>query len=450
MMPRPTPRDLPAWWRLQPEDVTARIVDSVVLTADEFAHTAALDYWDMSAGGHREVVSLLRSAAHSFPFPADQAGELARVLDAVLAEPTRPALTRRLAELVAPGAALGCGGSSTAGSCRPEQEAWRALVMQAVRADATSRLYIHTGSRYADDAGKITCGDIPLPAALRVTEPSLPDSAAPAVGTGATVTVVIPFRDRSDDRDRLRNLLACLSALGDQSLPRAEYRVVVVELDAEPRHAESIRGRADHYLFLSCRGNFNKAWGVNAGVVQVGADSEIICILDADILVDRDFLRRNLARFRARGHQAHWPFRDPLCLDPSSTHAAITRRCLLGEPDIDPDVLRGVRLRQPPGHCVLVRADLFHRIGGMDERFEGWGGEDLDFVFRVGIVGPVDRHDELLVHMFHPRPQITQDGRRFYAGRQLLTWRPSGPIGQLAGPGSSADDDLAGLIENAG
>jgi hypothetical protein len=86
----------------------------------------------------------------------------------------------------------------------------------------------------------------------------------------------------------------------------------------------------------------------------------------------------------------------------------------------------------------------------MDERFEGWGGEDLDFVFRLDIAGPVDRYDDLLVHMFHPRPQITEDGRRFYAGRQLLTWRPAGPIGQLDAPGKSIDDDLAGQIEHAG
>ncbi len=306
---------------------------------------------------------------------------------------------------------------------------------------------MHTGTGYRARVPEVTAADLSRLASD--PGPAAPGPAAPGSGAEPAVVIVIPFRDRTPGQGRLRNLLACLRALGDQSLPRARYRTVVVELDAEPRHARLIGERADACLFLSCPGHFNKAWGVNAGVVQAGDSSGVICILDADVLVDRDFLARNLSRFGIRGHQAHWPFRDPLCLDPPSANAAVTQRCVEGKPDVDPELVRGVHLRQPPGHCVWLRDGLFRRIGGMDERFEGWGGEDLDFVYRLNVVGPLDRFDDRLLHLYHPRPQITRDGERFYAGRQLLTWRPAGPIGQPAGPCGSVGDDLAGIIRGA-
>lgn len=84
----------------------------------------------------------------------------------------------------------------------------------------------------------------------------------------------------------------------------------------------------------------------------------------------------------------------------------------------------------------------------MDERFEGWGAEDLDFAFRLDIVGAVDRYPDTLLHMHHPRPVVKrEDGTRFYAGRRLLDWRPVTPIGQLTGPATSAATDVAGIIE---
>jgi hypothetical protein len=428
-----------SWGEPEPGEVAASVLSSTVVSADEFAQEAALDYWDMSAAAHREVVALLRAALAATPAADGGGADGLAALDAVLAAPARPDLIAALAALVGPGIALARAERPAGGPAAGE---WRALAAQAVRADVTTRLYMHTGTGYRARVPEVTAADLSRLA-------SDPGPAASGSGAEPEAVIVIPFRDRTPGRGRLRNLLACLRALGDQSLPRSRYRIVVVELDAEPRHARLIGERADACLFLSCPGHFNKAWGVNAGVVQAGDGSGVICILDADVLVDRDFLARNLSRFGIRGHQAHWPFRDPLCLDPPSANAAVSQRCVEGKPDVDPELVRGVHLRQPPGHCVWLRDGLFRRIGGMDERFEGWGGEDLDFVYRLNVVGPLDRFDDRLLHLYHPRPQITRDGERFYAGRQLLTWRPAGPIGQPEGPCGSVGDDLAGIIRGA-
>jgi hypothetical protein len=118
--------------------------------------------------------------------------------------------------------------------------------------------------------------------------------------------IIVPFRDRSGDHTRLRNLLACLLALRDQSYPRSGYHVTVVEADQEPRWRHVIVPHADHYLFAEDRGPFSKSWAVNVGAVRTPGRPEVLCILDADVLADRDFIARNASRFRSCAHRRAW------------------------------------------------------------------------------------------------------------------------------------------------
>ena len=387
------------------DPVVEAVINSVLLTADEFAQTAAQDYWDMSATAHRGVLTALRE------IPRDP--ELQAALDAALHAPQSPVpvgrltavVTERLTRSVPPSARERLWMTSH------HNDPWARVAAQATRADGLGRLYVHVGPDWVPSEEQATVARIPLPRAL-----AGPDAKP-------VVTIVVPFRDRDPSQGRLRNVLACLASLGDQSVDRDSFRVVVVEIDDRPRWSRLLRDRCDRYVFAERAGHFNKAWGVNVGVVAA-ADSAITCILDGDILVDRDFVGRNRARFAARGAQAHWPFTDALCLDDAASHVAIADRCLRSAPAIPVGALRGVYLRRPPGHCVWLWTDLFHRAHGMDERFEGWGGEDLDFVFRLDVLAGVDRYHDDLLHLCHPRPPVKENGKRFYAGRRL---RPGTP-----------------------
>ena len=369
----------------------------------------------MSEGAHRAVLAALEATS-------DEAS--ADALARFCAAPDDAVATRLLHSVITAGLAA-------------DGARWTMLARAAEHADSISRLVAHCGERVVAGPTVVTAEHLTDAAADR------PDHAAAPAG----VAVVIPFRDTTTSRTRLRNVLACLRALADQSLAPHTYRIVVVEADAEPRWADALRPHVDEYVHLPWSGHFNTAGAVNVGVARASADAPLLCILDGDVLVDRDFLRRNAARFTRRGQQAHLPYRDALCLDADSSSRAIRARVLAGHERAEESELRGVKLRRPPGHCVWVRRSLFDRVGGMDERFVGWGGEDLDFVFRLDVVGAVDRFDDPLLHLDHDRPQTQEGGRRFYAGRTLLSWRPIDPIGDPAAPARSADDDLAGLIE---
>ena len=380
-------------------DVLARAVaDSLVIAADPDARASPL-YWQAAEPSLRAVVDAVRSAAD----------EEIRFLGERLLQ--NPARARGHAELV--DALL---------RQEPEQSPLAALFELAWAAECPSRLGYHVGPGYMTDVPAIQADDLcALPAGL-----------SSAGGDSSEVLVVIPFRDRDPGAVRLRNLLACLLSLRDQSYPREGYCVVVVETDNRPRWRDVIAPRTDYYLFAPSPGPFNKSWAVNVGATHCPGQPEVICILDGDVLSDRDFIARNTARFRQPGTVAHLTYRDMFCLDPASSARAIRDRLWEHAAAPDPARLRGFLLRRPPGCCVWVRAEAFHRIGGMDERYEGWGGEDYDFAQRLNYAAPLDTYDDSLLHLSHPPASVLgPNGQHVNAQIPSMSWRPTGPIGRL-------------------
>jgi hypothetical protein len=304
---------------------------------------------------------------------------------------------------------------------------FRAELAQAVSpARANSRVGYHLGAEYAERLKDEPC-------LLRSALPE-PRPRATPVRPNPKILVVVPFRDRKPGAHRFANLTACLASLRDQSLSRRDYSIMVVESDGEPLWRERIKPLADQYVHAYNPGPFNKSWAVNVGVVAAGGQAPLICVLDGDALVDRQFLERNLTRFRDPAVGAVAPFRDLLYLDEESTSWAATRRCVEHDAAIDADRIRGFLAFRPPGVCVWLRRDVFERVNGFDERYEGWGGEDLDFVLRVQTVTAFHYFADLMLHMNHPFEPNLVDATGNSPNRHLrfLTWEPTGPIGDPA------------------
>jgi hypothetical protein len=68
----------------------------------------------------------------------------------------------------------------------------------------------------------------------------------------------------------------------------------------------------------------------------------------------------------------------------------------------------------------------------MDERFEGWGGEDNDFAYRLDQRFAVYSYDDVLLHMYHETAARLVDGHwSRNSGIPELSWSPSEEIGDL-------------------
>ncbi|MFJ6623235.1 glycosyltransferase [Kitasatospora sp. NPDC091335] len=378
---------MPAARPSAPTVLAAAATSSLILVHDPLARAVAPDYWDWSADAHHTAANALTA------LDDDRTRSAGRRLADDPADDTAAAhLTAALTDLLG----------------RPDGEdaAVDALRAAAARTESLSRLIVQPGT-----PGTSAPAGPPTTTELLDALGSKPHRGCHPVDAA----VVIPFRAPDDSTGRVRNLAAVLNALSDQSHPRERYRVVVVENDERPRWRDLFTDACDTYLFAPDSGRFNKSWTVNVGVVHGARPAELVCVLDGDILVDRDFVARAVERFREPGTQAHWPFEDMLFLDPASSARAVRTRCLDAAPDPGQHRLRGVHLRRPPGGCVWLREDLFTRIGGMDERFCGWGGEDQDFVWRAERYGPMDRHRDPIVHLHHDRAAHRgDDGTPFY------------------------------------
>jgi predicted glycosyltransferase involved in capsule biosynthesis len=81
---------------------------------------------------------------------------------------------------------------------------------------------------------------------------------------------------------------------------------------------------------------------------------------------------------------------------------------------------------------VWLPARTFARIGGMDERFSGWGGEDQDFIWRIARHVPLRRYSDPMTHLNHARaPHRAEDGRPFHAEIRFCSWPGDSAIGAL-------------------
>lgn len=384
-------------WIGEPTAAVSLVANSVVLKADQGAQDANIFYWHRA----QPLVSLV--VERLLQMSDDRVRGAAQAL---LDEPASAKAYRQMCEALE-------------GALRTNPEAVAEVCRLAWNAISRTRLDYHVGAGYAPDRD------------VTVEELAAASAAEPALATNPRVLVVVPFRDRSGSGDRVRNLLACLRSLRDQSLDRADYHVCVVESDDRPRWGELIAAHADQHLFAPKSGAFNKCWAVNVGVRHARGEAELICVLDADALVDRDFLRRNSERFRRPGTGGFLPFRDLCYLDASASSYAIRARCLDGRPEADRERLRGFLVHRAPGVCVWLRRDVFDAINGMDERYEGWGREDMDFVLRATLATAFVHFDDVMLHLYHPSSAHLVDGQTGNAHIPWLTWAPEQPIGQL-------------------
>ncbi len=385
-----------------PATLARAVADTLVIAADPRAEDASIFYWSRG----RQYALAVLEALQCIQIPAIQ-----RLAERLIAEPADPDLyfdlTAQLLEL-----------SQTSRSAELD-----ALFTAAWKAECNSRLGFQMGSRYELSS---SC------AVQAQTLRALPTGPANPEGTSSQVLIVVPFRDHSATGSRLRNLLACLLSLRDQTAPRDSYRVVVVESDETPRWRDVIEPYTDRYLFAPKSSSFNKSWAVNTGVIDDCGHAELICVLDADVLVDREFIVRNLTRFERPGVMGFLTYRDMWNLDESSTSWAIKQRLYCRAPSVDPESLRAFVLRRPPGACIWVRLSAFHTVGGMDERFEGWGGEDNDFVYRLDTHSAFDSYGDPLLHMHHaPSATLRTDGELLNASIPSLSWKPGNMIGDI-------------------
>jgi hypothetical protein len=231
------------------------------------------------------------------------------------------------------------------------------------------------------------------------------------------LSYLITYRE-AGSRDRRENLLAVLRWLGQWP----EIQVVVVEqdtvpwLDRDPPLPKSGAGLAYN------PGPFNKAWGFN--IAARVARGPVLAFGDADVIAPRAFA--DAVRRCREGQGAVKPYRTIVDLTPEET-----ARVRGGEWELVPTrPADAPRNREGRGEHVVFAGGLFViqretylRIGGFDERFLGWGGEDDAMTAKLERAGVplAEIGDQPALHLWHPRSTESTLGQPHYeANRRLL------------------------------
>jgi hypothetical protein len=228
---------------------------------------------------------------------------------------------------------------------------------------------------------------------------------------------ILTYRENGDG-ERRENLLAVLRWLERRPL----LEVIVFEQDSVPRAGLSSASVNRRMLFGYNPGPFNKSWGFNVAARQTARP--ILVFADADVVVDSS-LDRAIELCR-NAVDAAKPYRRIVDLT-----ADESRRVRGGDwefvPQRPPDTPPNREARQEfvvfAGGIFVIGREPYLRLGGFDERFRGWGGEDDAMTIKLRRAGMrlAECGERPALHLSHPRgPESTQGQPNYSSNRQLL------------------------------
>lgn len=214
---------------------------------------------------------------------------------------------------------------------------------------------------------------------------------------------ILSFRD--DGCGRLENLFAVLEWMA--SLERTQF--LVVEQDDAPCPGMSSLPDSVEHVFLFNPGPFNKSWGFNVGAKR--SSGEVLALADADILVDTTVVKACLGECREK-FDAINPFSTLVDLDPERTETfRRTRDLVTRQQELINRDYKGQYLCFCGG-IYVIRKSSYLRLGGQDERFLGWGGEDDAMSVKINLLEQTATNQSgRAYHLYHepPSAQVADD-----------------------------------------
>lgn len=168
-------------------------------------------------------------------------------------------------------------------------------------------------------------------------------------------------------------------------------------------------------------GPFNRSLAINDASRLADREGkwDLAIVIDSDILIDHEAVQAAI-HTAVTTNKVTWPHSSWNGLDKTFTDSVIADPFSVCSPNLDKTLLEpSVEKRTPQSWscCIVVPRDAWDFLGGFDERFRGWGFEDMAFQSAVaGLLG-YERLSAPLYHLWHPRFPGLGFGARNKAGR---------------------------------
>lgn len=206
---------------------------------------------------------------------------------------------------------------------------------------------------------------------------------------------IILHRDRSTNKDRTRNLIKVIEHIRkDVNIP-----ILVIEQDQHITYelCQKLLDKNIFYQFLYNPGLFNRSWGYNCAINMIKYNKLILA--DNDVVLDNNDLLDGLSYLES--YDIVKPFTNLYDLEEQDTIKYIND-------NIFPSNRGNKRVNLTAGTLMMITRNAFLQVGGYDERFEGWGGEDDEMTLHLWKYinnNEITLHQSTgnLFHLYHDR-----------------------------------------------
>lgn len=243
-----------------------------------------------------------------------------------------------------------------------------------------------------------------------------------AGGNDPEISFIIGHRGEA----RLMHLLSTLDSIYTQHSVKLECIVVVQDQLNEIQDKLPAFVRVVHTPPPTADMPFCRSWAFNVGARR--SRSSVLVFHDNDILVPTDYARLILDRV-AEGYEAVNLKRFIFYLSKRETEQVFSESATLSG-----CLPESVMQNAEGGGSVAITKDAFWRIGGFDESFVGWGGEDNEFwqralTLRAWVWGCLP-----MVHLWHPAQpgKSVQESETIRLFSSLSALDPAQRISRLA------------------
>lgn len=213
------------------------------------------------------------------------------------------------------------------------------------------------------------------------------------------ISYIIGFRQSNEERK-----IALIFVLKNLRKYFPNLEIIIVEQDDSPK-LQIDANLNIHQFFIKNSEAYNRGWAFNVAVKQT--EKNIFVFADADIFLSKE---EYLLCFEATQKFE--------AITPTKTKA--TNISISSHRNLAFEKIGQRELFTFAGGIVILTKNAFEKIGGWDERFEGWGGEDGAFSHVIFNMLISKTFDFEMFHIDHPRTEL--DGKqqpKYFENRKL-------------------------------
>jgi len=229
------------------------------------------------------------------------------------------------------------------------------------------------------------------------------------VALAMSFTIVAPYRE--SDSYRRRNLERFLE-WNTERFPDAEILII----EQSDSFALQERHRGAKVLRQKWHGLFNRSWALNAGVRH--ATHEHLILTDCDLLIEKPLVVKALDRL----HVGAWYAQLAGYVFDLTREASDYFTSQSAYNESLPSTGKRTLTFCSAGACATTKHAVSF-VGWMDEGFQGWGGEDEEYLYRVLLLVEgrklVRCSDRGITHLWHP---LTARNNPMHAANVKRIW----------------------------